>query len=346
MTKSFFPSLKTAASIVFEGSSVASVDIEENPSNTGSHRGFLVTRRGKRLRATFVPVRGILGIARITRLLKQANPTKGTPVVVLAERLGPELRQAILGHGLGYIDAAGNCHIELDGGRVVVHIEGKRRIPPGSSTLRDAGYRVLFALLAQPELLEHSVREVEALANASRHAVSQLLARLRDEGILMRAGRSKHVFAPEGKEACIDRFAAGWADVLRNRLLVGRFRLRERDPDDAERVVLRVFAAARIPFGFGGTAGAARLTRYLRGEETTIHTADWSADLGKQLGAVPDRQGPLIVYRTMGKLDLHSEVPTTAHPLLVHAELARSPEPRAREAAAIVLERLLRDRTA
>ena len=347
MTSDLSQARKIVASISSEDSSVVSIRVEAGHPGD-SLRGFVLTKGGKRHRIACLAVRGSLGIAGVTQVLKKARPTKAAPIVVLAERMGPELRQTLLGHGLGYIDAAGNCHLELDGGRVVVHIEGKRGTPPtpGSTTLRDAGYRVLFALLAQPELLEHSVREVEALANASRHAVAQLLARLREEGTLVRAGRSKHVFAPGGKAACIDRFATGWADVLRNRLLVGRFRLREGDPEAVERTLLRVLQAERVPFGFGGTAGAARLTNYHRGAETAIHADDWNAELSRQLGAVPDRQGPLVVFRTMGQLDLQSAVPATAHPLLVHAELARSPEPRAREAAAVVLERLLRDTTA
>jgi hypothetical protein len=49
----------------------------------------------------------------------------------------------------------------------------------------------------------------------------------------------------------------------------------------------------------------------------------------------------LYVFRTMTARDLAADRADTAHPLLVYAELARSPEPRAREAAGLLLEQLV-----
>jgi len=346
MTKTAATAVGIASSVVSEGSVVTAVTIDDERADAGEVRGHIETKGGKRHAVRFVPVRGSLGIAGVARIKAEADPGSRAPVIVLVERVGPEVRRALLANGLGYIDAAGNCHLELDRGRIIVQIGGRRadQSSPTSAALHDAGYRVLFAVLAEPDLLDRPVREIEKLANASRHSVSVLLARLRDEGVVVRAGRSRHVFTPGGKETCIDRFTTGWADVLRGRLLVGRYRTRERDPEAVEDTVLRAFEARQVPFGFGGSAGAARVTRYLRSQETTIHTPGWSSTVQEQLGAAPDREGPLVVFRTMGSLDLDTRVPCLAHPLLIRAELARSPEPRSREAAALVLEKVLEDR--
>lgn len=299
--------------------------------------------RGWRRPALLYPVLGALGTAAIDRIATACR-TADLPVVVVAATIGPELRRALVDRGFGYLDLAGNCHLALDEGKVVVHVEGRRRaerVKAGGS-LRAAGYQVLFSLLADPQLLERSVRDIGVVAGTSRHAVHSLIARLRDEGLLHRAGRSQHVFAPGGREQCIDRLTGGWADVLRDRLLVGRFRLREQDPDAAVATVERVFRAARVPFGFGGAQGAARWLRYLQGDDLVVHAQSFDARLAKQLGAVPDRSGPLTVFRTMTPLDLAAGIAETAHPLLVHAELARSPNPRSREAAALLLEEVQR----
>ena len=308
----------------------------------GGFRGEIRRRSGKRHPVRLFPVRGALGRAAVDRIGAAATSARA-PVVVVAAAVGHELRTALIEHGLGYLDLAGNCHLELDGGNVTVHVEGKRRPvrPVGSGGLRAAGYQALFALLADERLLACTVRDVAEVANVSRHAAHSLEARLRDEGLLVRAGRSEHVFAPGGRETCIDRFAAGWADVLRGRLLAGRFRLRDPEPKVVIAAVERTFHTAKVPFGFGGAYGSSRWVRHLQSDETVVHTAAFGSELVRALGAVPDRNGPLFVFRAMTARDLAEDRADTAHPLLVYAELARSAEPRAREAATMLLEKLV-----
>lgn len=308
----------------------------------GGLRAEIRRRGGKRHPVRLFPVRGALGLAAVDRIVAAAK-NANAPVVVVASAVGPGLRTALIERGLGYLDLAGNCHLDLDDGNVTVHVEGRRRAvrPAASGGLRAAGYQVLFALLADERLLACTVREVAEVADVSRHAVHSLLARLRDEGLLLRAGRSEHVFAPGGRDTCIDRFAAGWADVLRGRQLVGRFRLREQEPQAVVEAVERTFHAAKVPYGFGGGRGSSRWVRHLQADETVVHTAAFGPELVRALGAVPDRAGPLLVFRTMTARDLATDAVDTAHPLLIYAELARAAEPRTRETAVLLLEQLV-----
>ncbi|MGE3171557.1 MAG: type IV toxin-antitoxin system AbiEi family antitoxin [Planctomycetota bacterium] len=268
---------------------------------------------------------------------------------------GPEVRAELRRQGVGYLDAAGNCFLSLDGGRLTAHLEGAarplrhdgrrdgRRDGPGddrgggasasasAGRVRAAGYRVLFALLARPELAARTVRDVAAASGASRSAVSSMLARMRDEGTLVPSGRSGHVWQPDRRRQLLARFATGWSDVLAPHLRIGRFRLRDPDLERAERQVATVLATQ--DWGFGGGAAAMRLAPYHRGADLVIHTRRWSAAWLRDLEAAPDKDGPLVVYRAMGELDLTAAPPQTAHPLLVFAELSRQRDPRARDAA-------------
>jgi hypothetical protein len=307
----------------------------------GGYTGEIRTRSGRRLPVILHPVPGVFGLAAVERIARESQGSE-VPTIVLATSIGKKLRAALTARGLGFLDLAGNCHLELDGGNVSVQVEGRRAVrPSGTVGLRAASYRVLFSLLADPRLLEHTVREIGAVANASRHAAQSLMARLRDEGVLIRTGRSGHVFAAGGRDKCIDRFAAGWADVLRGSLLVGRFRMREHEPQAVVQKIMESLGAANVQFGFGGAIGSARWLRYLRSEETTVHVTEWGPELARTIGAVPDRHGPLHVFRTMTALDLESGEAETAHPLLIHAELARSPDARAREAAGLLIDRIV-----
>ncbi len=247
---------------------------------------------------------------------------------------------------VNHVDAAGNLYLELDGGRFLAHVEGRlprRQERQRSVGLRAAGQRVLFAILASPDLLGTTVRELGRQSGASRQAVSELLARLRTEGALVRDGRSQHHFVPGRREALRERFATGWLDSLRPTLLVATYRLRETDTARSDATIERLLNTAGVAWGFGGTAGAMRLAPHYRGRDTVLHVEAWTDDFTRRLGLVPDRNGPVQIYRSMGKLDLLPKNKHCAHPLLVYAELVASPDDRAREAAGVLADALLRD---
>jgi len=239
---------------------------------------------------------------------------------------------------VNYVDGSGNLYLELDGGRYLAQVDGRprrRRERRRSRGLRAAGHRVLFAILARPDLLGATVRELEQQSGASRQAVSELLARLRNEGALVRGGRSQHHLVPGRIAALRERFVTGWLDSLRPVLLVGAFRARN-DSERSDAAIESRFGAVDVAWGFGGTAAAMRLAPHYRGEDTVLHVATWKDDFPRRLGLIPDRKGPVLVYRAMGKLDFAADRAHCAHPLLVYAELAASRDERAREAAGVL----------
>lgn len=266
--------------------------------------------------------------------------------IVLAHYVDRSTGAVLRAAGVNYLDAGGNLYLALAGGRLVAHVEGRRppaRLRARVVGLRAAGYRVLFAILASPELLATTVREIERRSGASRQAASELLARLRGEGALVRSGRSEHRLAPGRRGELVARLAGGWVDALAPVLAIGSFRRRVGASVDADAAIERVFRRHRVDFGFGGTAGAMRLCPHYRGADTVLHVVDWNDELTRALDLVPDRSGPVRIYRTMGTLDLASKAEHCAHPLLVNAELVTSGDERAREAARFVREGYLHD---
>jgi hypothetical protein len=63
----------------------------------------------------------------------------------------------------------------------------------------------------------------------------------------------------------------------------------------------------------------------------------------RALRLVPDRQGPITLFRPFGRRWQWKAVESVlvAHPLLIYAELLQSDEPRALEAAEQIRERFL-----
>src|SRR5690606_36475151 len=89
--------------------------------------------------------------------------------IVMAPHIGAGLGGRLAEAGLHYVDKAGNCRLVL--GTVMVHVQGKGA--PGaagaeSKGMRAPAYQALFALLAQPVLLQGTVRELATAADVSR----------------------------------------------------------------------------------------------------------------------------------------------------------------------------------
>jgi hypothetical protein len=80
---------------------------------------------------------------------------------LVARTIGGRLREA----QIGYVDLAGNCHIEW-GKEYLAHIEG-RKLPersPQAKALRNPSLLVLFSLLARPDYVGASTRQLALAA--------------------------------------------------------------------------------------------------------------------------------------------------------------------------------------
>jgi hypothetical protein len=93
----------------------------------------------------------------------------------------------------------------------------------------------------------------------------------------------------------------------------------------------------------GGVAAFA-LQRFYKGPELVIFLENPSDSMSRQLQLIPDREGPITILRGFGRLSYWRQVNdfTIAHPWLIYAELMRSDDPRAHEAAAELKDEFLK----
>lgn len=286
--------------------------------------------------------RGI--VAQMSELARQAQG----PWMLFAPYVGAPLGEALEEAGINFIDKVGNCSLRL-GPTHVARIQGRRApdAPARSKSLRAAGYQVLFALLAEPELVSATVREIAKQAGVSRQPVVDLLARLVEEGYLVRRA-GKHAWAGRARAPLLDRFVEGYATSLRPKLYVGRFRLppQHEGPPGAEAYLVATLdkeLADRSAIRFGGTAGAYRVSRHYRGPLTTIHFP-FSERARQRLKASSARDGELVWLEPLGPIGDRGNTESTVHPLLIYAELLVDSDPRAHEAAVRIRPLLEADR--
>ncbi len=267
---------------------------------------------------------------------------RGPGWILLAPAISTALGHKLAARRVNYLDRQGNCFLAL-GEHFLAQIEGRQ--PPTTTrdkSIRVPGYQTLFALLGRPALFNEPLRTIAATAGVSRQAAVDALARLEREGAILKTRRG-YVWAPKGWSETVDRWLVGYRDAMRPRLLVGRYRPPERDPEALEQRITPVLDALGS-WRWGGTAAGFRLTRHYRGPQTVVHLHDATelpGDLPRRLKALPDVEGPLVVLRTPGEVALDGRTPDTVHPLLVYAEMIVDGHERALEAAAELREKLL-----
>lgn len=261
--------------------------------------------------------------------------------IVFAPYIGRPIAELLEQEGVNFADKVGNISVAL-GDRYFARDTGKRppKKFPQQAGMRAPGYQVLFALLADPALARRPVREVADAAGVGKTVVAEVLRRLDAEGMSEGSARSRVLV---GKEPLLERWLVGYADVLRPRLVVGRFHPPERSPIELEDRLEKTLGELS-GWAWGGTAAAYRLTGHFRGDDTVLHLADVPFDLAKRLRALPDPRGRLIVMRAPGPISFHGAMERTVHPLLVYAELLVDGREREREAALEIRERFLSEK--
>jgi hypothetical protein len=261
-------------------------------------------------------------------------------LMVFAPAVGPEVGNLFANAGVDFVDLVGNCHVHIDD-RYVARIQG-RRLPPrpvAERALRAPAFRVLFALLADPDLVHATTRALAVSAGGvSPQTARDARARLAEEGVLIET-RGGLRWTKGGWKRALDRFLIGFP-TLAPGLTIGRYRARERSPDAIEQE-LEPRLAAIGEWRWGGGAAATRLDGHYRGDRTIAYFRDAEPEAVRRLPLVPDPGGNVVLMRAPGPLALDGPRPDCAHPLLVYADLLAEGHERSREGAAAIFDKYL-----
>lgn len=279
-----------------------------------------------------------LSRALVGDLIARIGPRQTTPLMLFAPYVSAEMASLLIPRGINFVDRAGNCHLDL-GGSYVAHVEGRKLKRPldAPGGMRAPGFRLIFALLVEPKLLDAPARDMARAAGVSLGTASNVLRRLEHDRVVVRTKSKRHLLRPDD---LVERWIAGYAETLRPQLFGGRFETPDRDPPALEDRVAHALGD-REAWAWGGAAAAFRLTKHYRSVETTLHLGTGPSDLPKRLKALPHREGRLIILGVPGPLAFRGQAPRTVHPLLVYTELILTGDDRAREAATELRERFL-----
>lgn len=248
--------------------------------------------------------------------------------LLLAPYLTPELAQQCRNMGLPFLDAAGNAFLR-EGGLYVL-VAGQK--PDKAQRYADrplrafdrTGLRVVFALLAAPDLMQAPYRDLAKAAGVALGTVSSVLNELRQQGFLVEMdGQRRWIDLERVRQA----WTINYPLRLRERLRVRRFAAKETD-----------WWQTAHPEAFGGFWGGevavAKLMGNLNPKTFTIYLPEERAGFLAKHRLRADPQGPIEV------LDLFWDFPQLqefqkgiAPPLVVHADLLTIGNPRTLEEA-------------
>lgn len=257
-----------------------------------------------------------------------------TPWILFARHVGRPLARLLAEQDVNFVDLAGNCRLRV-ARRHFGMIEGRppERRPQEGRGVGVPGLQLLFALLVRPALLNAPIRTVAEIAGVARATAADRLAQLEEQGFVVTMAGEKRLVEPR---RILDQWLKGYETQVRPRLVIGRYRTPDPDPNALEQRVEKDLGG-NLEWAWGGGAAAYRLTRYYRGPDTTVHIKPTPGfDVVKQLRALRANDGPLILMRAPGPIAFEGQQPRTANPLLVWAELLFAGDKRAREAADMI----------
>jgi hypothetical protein len=267
-----------------------------------------------------------------TRLDELKAKTK-RPTLIIAKYITSDVALELRENGINYLDVAGNCFIKYQ--ELLLHIMGqkvhKKEKTNQAKAFQEAGIKIIFNLLSNPDNLQLSYRELAELADVSIGSVSNVMTELEEQNFILKT-KLKRVL--KNKTALLERWVVAYQDVLRPRLVKKQMRFIKPDAVQTWRN-LHLNNDEGVTL-WGAEPAAALLTNQLVPEKFCIYTTESWQIPGQDIGLVPDPNGKVEILQIFWKQILDNK--QTTPPLLIFADLIGSGYSRNIETAQIILE--------
>lgn len=250
--------------------------------------------------------------------------------LVLARYIPSTVGEQFVKAGISFADEPGNIHLRL-GSEYNWTVLGKREPPklPEANRTTPATIQLLFQFAIDPKSAAWTVRDLARAAGISKTKVAQLRQQFLREKIL--TSKSEFRLKPE----ISDRLISGYSQILRPKLLLGRYRYPDSSVNEFLRRLPNVLAAEKIRYALTGSPAAELMQHFYRAADVPVFLNLERSGIQRALRLLPDQSGPVVALKPFGELVYWREFDgrMVAPPWLVYAELLVSDDPRAREAS-------------
>lgn len=270
-------------------------------------------------------------------------PELSSDDVVVTEHISSSAARLFRNRNIGYIDRVGNCFLHK--GELYVLIEtqkgyGASRRRRSGRAFQKSGLKIIFLLLEEADSVNDPYRKIADIVGVSHGTVRYVLEDLEKLGYIEQTSAGERLLSK--REDLIKRWAERYGEVLRPRLLRGRYRSR----DQALRAAWKDIELDPKSSLWGGEPAADCTTGMLKPEVLTLYSREETSDLLKKLRAVPDPEGNIEILDIFwhdrdSQPSLEAGGISVVPPLLTYADLIASAAPRNVEVADLIYERFL-----
>ena len=255
------------------------------------------------------------------------------PVILFARYVPRPSAERLVASGINFLDRVGNMHLTL-GSNYSHTVLGNRESLASreSASLGAARIQLLFTFAADPNAGESTVRDLAKASGLSKSSVARLREELVEEQILK---KTVHGYEVRNKKELHQILLVGYDNTLRPKLFINRFRAVETTPEQFLPRLKDALTPLAMRWSLTGAAAAYQLQHYYKAPEIPLFIETATDEVSRRLRLLPDKNGPITLLRPFGVLPFWREISgiTVAHPWLIYAELMRSPDSRAHEAA-------------
>jgi hypothetical protein len=247
------------------------------------------------------------------------------PMIVIAKRLFPKIKDALREMNIGYIEENGNCFIQNQ--NLFIFIDANKTNEEKETVnraLTKTGLKVIFQYLLNPDRVNATYREIAENADVAVGNITYVKNGLKELGFLatLNNKRERLINLQNLFEVWIDAYGK----TLKPTLHLGNFRFIDNVPHnywktldlEDERTV------------WGGEPAAHTIDKYLEPETLTIYTEDHLRNLMKKYRIAPSPKGEIEIYKKFWK---NTENSIIAPPILTYADLVNTGNARCMEAA-------------
>lgn len=267
------------------------------------------------------------------------------PLMVVAGRLFPKIKEELRNQNIAYLEANGNVFLKNSGNLLwidanqPIHTEAKT----GSRAFTKTGLKVVFQFLLDETWINRTYRDIAEQTGTGIGNITNIINGLKQDGFLLPV--AKNEYRINNKKALLDKWVAAYDLRLKPALKIGTFRfLKEEDFNNWTTVPL-----IKDKTWWGAEPAADLLTNYLRPAELTLYTTETRNELIKNYRLIPDEKGNVKAYEKFWKqeeLDNHNYTAfdSAVPPLLVYTDLMNTNDRRCTNTAQKIYDEFLQNK--
>ena len=296
--------------------------------------GRLIVRFNKEIITLNAEIKGEVRPYNLPEIYKLAKEHE--PLIIVAERIYPKMKQELREHQIAYLEANGNAYINHK--HAFIWIDGNKAIKlhkgTGNRAFTKTGLRVVYEFLLDENWINKPYREIAEKANTGLGNINNVINGLKTEGFLIKL--NKNEYRLQNKKELLQKWIGAYEKHLKPLLLIGKFRFAQNE----DFLNWNKLELKKDKTWWGGEPAGDLLTNYLRPGELTLYTLEERMQLIKHYHLLPDPNGNVNVYKAFWYQE-DKVSGNVVPPLLTYADLVNTGDKRCLETAKLIYDELL-----